>query len=115
MNHRVKNSLSMASSMLRLLNPPRSADEKLTRLLDEASMRILASARAHERLHQGQDIDTLDLGSYYRPGLQDLDEGGSCEITSVPSAASPWRSIGLCRQLLIITELVTNAAKICLS
>src|SRR5580765_3932584 len=50
MNHRVKNSLTMASSMLRLQSAD-VADEKLTVLLDEASLRILAIGRAHERLY----------------------------------------------------------------
>jgi two-component sensor histidine kinase len=110
MNHRVKNSLSMASSMLRLQSAE-VGDEKLTRLLDEASMRILAIGRAHERLHQGQDIDTLDLGSYIDQVCKDLDEGGSCEIHI---SAERGIAVAIDRAVpaaLIITELVTNAAK----
>ena len=110
MNHRVKNSLSMASSMLRLQSVE-VGDEKLTRLLDEASMRILAIGRAHERLHQGQDIDTLDLGSYIDQVCKDLDEGGTCEIRI---SAERGIAVAIDRAVpaaLIITELVTNAAK----
>jgi two-component sensor histidine kinase len=110
MNHRVKNSLTMASSMLRLQSAD-VADEKLTVLLDEASMRILAIGRAHERLYGGDDIDTLDLGAYVGQVCKDLGEGGSCEIhvdvqrgiTAPIDRAVP--------AALIITELVTNAAK----
>ena len=110
MNHRVKNSLSMASGMLRLQSAE-IGDEKLTQLLDEASMRILAIGRAHDRLHQGQDIDTLDLGGYLSQVCNDLGEGGTCDIHV---NAERGITVAIDRAVpaaLIITELVTNAAK----
>lgn len=110
MNHRVKNSLSMASSMLRLQSAE-VGDERLTRLLDEASMRILAIGRAHERLHQDRDIDSLDLGSYIGQVCKDLDEGGTCKIHL---QAERGIAVAIDRAVpaaLIVTELVTNAAK----
>ena len=110
MNHRVKNSLSMASSMLRLQSAD-IGDEKLTQLLDEASMRILAIGRAHDRLHQGQDIDTLDLGGYLGQVCNDLGEGGTCDIHV---NAERGITVAIDRAVpaaLIVTELVTNAAK----
>jgi two-component sensor histidine kinase len=110
MNHRVKNSLTMASSMLRLQSAD-VADEKLTVLLDEASMRILAIGRAHERLYGGDDIDTLDLGAYIGQVCKDLEEGGTCEVHL---QAQRGITVAIDRAVpaaLIITELVTNAAK----
>jgi two-component sensor histidine kinase len=110
MNHRVKNSLTMASSMLRLQSAE-VADEKLTHLLDEASMRILAIGRAHERLYRGDDIDTLDLGSYIGQVCKDLEESGTCEIHL---QAQRGITVAIDRAVpaaLIVTEFVTNAAK----
>jgi two-component sensor histidine kinase len=110
MNHRVKNSLTMASSMLRLQSAD-VADEKLTVLLDEASMRILAIGRAHERLYGGDDIDTLDLGAYIGQVCKDLEEGGTCEVHL---QAQRGITVAIDRAVpaaLIVTELVTNAAK----
>jgi two-component sensor histidine kinase len=110
MNHRVKNSLTMASSMLRLQSAD-VADEKLTVLLDEASMRILAIGRAHERLYGGDDIDTLDLGAYIGQVCKDLEEGGTREVHL---QAQRGITVAIDRAVpaaLIITELVTNAAK----
>jgi two-component sensor histidine kinase len=110
MNHRVKNSLSMASSMLRL-QAAEIGDDKLTQLLDEASMRILAIGRAHDRLHQGEAIDTLDLGGYIDQVCQDLDEGGTCDVHA---DAERGITVAIDRAVpaaLIVTELVTNAAK----
>jgi two-component sensor histidine kinase len=110
MNHRVKNSLSMASGMLRLQSAD-IGDAKLTQLLDEASMRILAIGRAHERLHQGEDIDTLDLGGYLTQVCNDLGEGGTCDVHV---AAERGITVAIDRAVpaaLIVTELITNAAK----
>ena len=44
-------------------------------------MRILAIGRAHDRLYQSPDIETLDLGDYIDQVCKDLDEGVStCDI-----------------------------------
>ena len=111
MNHRVKNSLSIASSMLRL-QAADVGDPVLTRLLDEAAARILAIARAHERLYQSTDIETLDLGTYIEQVCKDLDDGvSSCEIDV---DAQGGISVSIDRAIaaaLIVTELITNAAK----
>jgi GAF domain-containing protein len=63
MNHRVKNSLAIVSGMLRL-QASADDDPEVTHRLEEASARIAAIARAHERLHQGSDIENMDVGLY---------------------------------------------------
>lgn len=50
MNHRVKNSLTIVTSMLRL-QAAEDDDPELAHHLEEASVRIAAIARAHERLY----------------------------------------------------------------
>jgi two-component sensor histidine kinase len=111
MNHRVKNSLAIASSMLRL-QAAEVDDATLTQLLEEASHRILAIARAHERLYQSTDVETLDLGTYLAQVCKDLDDGASrCDVHI---DAQPGINVAIDRAIsaaLIVTELITNAAK----
>jgi GAF domain-containing protein len=71
-HHRVKNSLSIVSSMLSLQANASSNDENLTHHLQEASNRIATIARAHERLHQTDDVEELDIGSYIKDVCGDL-------------------------------------------
>jgi two-component sensor histidine kinase len=110
-NHRVKNSLTIVSTMLRLQASAHD-DQKLVEQLGEASQRVHAIARAHERLYQSANIDALDLGNYIELVCQDLTATlSNCDIRIdvekgiiVPTD----RAISLA---LIGTELVTNAAK----
>jgi GAF domain-containing protein len=67
-HHRVKNSLQLVSSMLSL-QASNNGSAELQQQLQEASNRVLAIARAHERIYKNDEIATLDLGSYLR-GVQ---------------------------------------------
>lgn len=111
MNHRVKNSLAMVSGMLRL-QATADDDPELTHRLEEASARIAAIARAHERLYQGSDIENMDVGLYIEQVCRDSDEiVASCEITIEAQrgiAMAVNRAISVA---LIAVELITNAAK----
>jgi hypothetical protein len=62
-NHRVNNSLSIVASMLHLHASGAESNE-VRYELHEASSRIAAIARAHQRLYKSDRIDTLDLGAY---------------------------------------------------
>jgi two-component sensor histidine kinase len=109
--HRVKNSLAIVASMLRL-QASEVGDAELTRHLEEASYRISAVAKAHERIHQGNGTETLDLGMYIEQVCKDLDEAVSrCDI-----AVEAERGIIVVTDraipiALIANELITNAAK----
>jgi two-component sensor histidine kinase len=93
----VKNSLSLVTSMLRL-QAAEDDDPKITERLVEASARVNAVARAHERLYQGDDVETLDLGVYVKINV-DAERGIIIATDRAVSSA------------LIIAELVTNAGK----
>jgi len=111
MNHRVKNSLAMVSGMLRL-QAAADDDPELTRRLEEASARIAAIARAHERLYQGSDIENMDVGLYIEQVCRDSDEiVASCDVkieTQRGITMAVNRAISVA---LIVVELITNAAK----
>ena len=69
--HRVKNGLAIVASMLKL-QASEVNDPALTPHLEEAAYRVSAVAKAHERIHQGNGPDRLELGVYIRDICQDL-------------------------------------------
>ncbi len=109
-NHRVKNSLQLVASMLRL--QAGSVDEAVGRLLNEAQSRVMAVARAHERLYKSTDVARLDLAAYLEDVCADLAGlTGSCTIVfEAPKQVTieTDRAIPLA---LLVTELATNCAK----
>ena len=70
-NHRVKNSLQLVSSMLSL---QAGDDPALAERLQDASSRIAAIARAHDRLYRSPQIENIDLGGYLTEVCRDLTE-----------------------------------------
>jgi len=110
-NHRVKNSLMIVASMLRL-QASEHGDPELTAHLEEASLRVHAVARAHQRLYQNDDITRLDLGIYIEEVCKDLDATlPGCDLqvdTEHGLLIATDRAIS---SALIVAELVTNAAK----
>jgi two-component sensor histidine kinase len=86
--HRVKNSLAIVASMLKL-QAADVADPVLTRHLEDAAYRVSAVAKAHEHIHQGDGSDRLDLGIYIEQVCRDLNDAvPNCTTRSRPSMAS---------------------------
>jgi two-component sensor histidine kinase len=110
-NHRVKNSLAIVSSMLSL--QARSADDPiLTSHLEGASSRIATIARAHERLYRSDDVESLDLAKYLEGLCQDLEATVSrCTVGFEASGSVTIATDRGIQLALILTELVVNAAK----
>jgi len=71
--HRVKNGLAIVASMLKL-QASEVNDPALTLHLEESAYRVSAVAKAHERIHQGNGPDRLELGAYVRDVCRDLNE-----------------------------------------
>src|SRR6476660_1457277 len=79
-NHRVKNSLQVVSSML-YLQASDAGDPVLSDRLNEASTRISAVGRAYERLAYNADYENIDLIAYLREIVGDLGPTvAPCEI-----------------------------------
>ena len=108
-NHRVKNSLQLVSSMLNL---QASADPVVAERLHDASSRIAAISRAHDRLYRSPQIAKIDLAEYLAAVCGDLNEVTPyCNVVCdapEPIFMSTDRAI---RVALLVTELVTNSAK----
>jgi two-component sensor histidine kinase len=110
-NHRVKNSLQVISSMLHL-QANSVGDPELSERLNEASSRINAVGRAYERLAYNADHENIDLTEYLREIIGDL----AAVVT--PSkirfdAAEPIQFAADRAILvgLIVNELVSNAGR----
>jgi len=109
--HRVKNGLAIVASMLKL-QANEANDPALTLHLEQAAYRVSAVAKAHERIHQDDGPDRLQLGAYIRDVCQDLNEavpGCRIEVAVEPDiTVTTDRAVPIA---LMANELITNAAK----
>lgn len=111
-NHRVKNSLQLVSSLLTLQTLSLS-DPTVRSHFQEARSRIEAIARVHNRLYQADQFQTIEFGTYLNELCTDLSRASGesvcaitvqSEIVDLPiDQAAP---LGL-----IANELITNAIK----
>ena len=109
-NHRVNNSLALVASMLHLKSG--TVDDEVKVHLDEASNRITAIARAHQRLYQTETFETIDLGPY----LEDICQSFSASLpdcllhvnVKALIEVPPDQAIPVA---LFVNELITNSAK----
>ncbi len=109
-NHRVKNSLQLVASMLAL--QASGDDAALQQRLQEASSRITAIARAHDRLYRSPQIEKIELGAYLTEVCGDLTEATPhCEVSCDAPDTLFMGTDRAIRVALLVTELVTNAAK----
>ena len=111
MNHRVKNSLGLVASMLRL-QAREDSDPAFAEQLKDATRRVAAIARVHEQLYRTSDVERFDVGRYIEAICRDLSASfAQCEISV---EAQPGIVISADRAIssaLIVNELVSNAAK----
>jgi two-component sensor histidine kinase len=110
-NHRVKNSLHVVSSMLQL-QAASAGDALLTERLKEASSRVNAVGRAYERLAYHADYENIDLVGYLREVIDDL----AAAVTPFKIHFEAPEKIEFTADrailvALVITELVSNAGK----
>lgn len=117
-HHRVKNSLQIAQTLLRL--QLREVEDPEARVqLEQAARRIMTIGAVHERLFSGPAIGQVAVGAYLRGLVEDLrnslgvGEGGrplELELTAAGEAAI-WDGDRVTMLGLVVTELVTNAFK----
>jgi two-component sensor histidine kinase len=110
-NHRVKNSLQVVSSMLHL-QANAVGDEDLSERLNEAASRVNAIGRAYERLAYTADYENIDLIEYLRQIINDLEPTvAPCKIQFDAPEAIQFAADRAILVGLIINELVSNAGK----
>jgi two-component sensor histidine kinase len=111
MNHRVKNSLSMVTSMLNL-QARDNANLALTGHLTDAANRIAAIAKFYDQLSLGADVERMDIGQYVRAICKDLD--GTVAQCHIDVGVVDGIFVATDRAIavaLIVNELVSNSAK----
>jgi PAS domain S-box-containing protein len=111
-HHRVKNNLTLVSSLLEL-QASKSEDEQLREMLAISRKRLLSVARIHDALCQSEDLGQIDLKAYViRLGDEFAEAlGSTCtsiryDLEEVTVAMSHAVQFGL-----ILNELVSNAFK----
>lgn len=115
-NHRVANSLQLASSILRM-QAHQEADAHTRDQLEKAGLRIGSIQHVHDRLYRSGDMRTVDFSHYLRDLCNDLadsvlqEETGhrvklesECERMRLPT--DYVSKLGL-----VVNEFVTNAIK----
>jgi two-component sensor histidine kinase len=111
MNHRVKNSLTIVSSMLSL-QARDVGDEALAAHLNEASNRVSAIARAHERLSRQPDVRLMDIGTYIESLCEDLDASvARCDVHVAAEHGIQIETSRAISSALIVAELINSVAK----
>jgi two-component sensor histidine kinase len=111
MDHRVKNSLAIVSSMLQL-QAHDAGDETLMEHLNAAAQRVMAVAKAHDQLSHGPDVERMDIGRYIATVCRDLD--ASVPQCDIQTDAQPGIEIASDRAIamaLVVNELIANAVK----
>jgi len=110
-DHRVKNSLQLVVSTLRIQGDGATQPE-VRRHLQEAAGRISAIARVHQRLNQTVQIESLDLGAYLTDLCRDVDEvAATCQITAEIVPGIEIATVRAISTALLVNELIANAAK----
>ena len=110
-NHRVKNSLQIVSSILQLQVPLTQSTEAAAALRNAAA-RVLAIAAVHERLYTGEDASVVRLDTFLSDLCSEIGRAYGCPdgiTTDVQRVDVPTdMAIPLA---LIVNELVTNVVK----
>ncbi len=112
-NHRVKNSLQLVTSLLSL-QAMRADDPEVRQGLEEASKRVSVVARIHQRLYTTSDHDRVDIGHLLTEIAEDnlvahcpdkrikLSSSCACAVIALDQAVP----LALC-----VSELLVNALK----
>ena len=110
-NHRVKNSLQIVSSILQLQVPHTQSTEAAD-ALRSAAARVLAIAAVHERLYTGEDASVVRLDIFLSDLCSEIGRAYGCPdgiTTDVQRVSVPTdMAVPLA---LIVNELVTNVVK----
>lgn len=113
-NHRVANSLSLVSALVRLQSSALS-DPSAVEALAETQARISAIAGVHRRLYKSTDVGRVALGAYVQDLVEELDatmrgndQQGHIRLVTDEVFVNPDKAVSVG---VALTELITNAFK----
>lgn len=109
-SHRVKNSLSLVSSLL-AMQARGTASDDVRAALGDAGSRIQAISQVHDQLWRGSDVQSVILSDFLTKLCEAIDTGSqrhlvTCKADAVALIADIAIPLGL-----IVNELVINAIK----
>ncbi len=111
-DHRVKNSLQVAASMLSL-QARRMPDSAAAQALKEAQRRISGIAAVHDQLYRASDTDRVDMREFLQGMCASLAANRPDNVEKIIVEAAPI-TVNSKRAMkigLLVSELVTNAFK----
>jgi two-component sensor histidine kinase len=109
-NHRVKNSLQIVTSLLRL-EVAHLGNTEAAAVMQVAAQLITAIAAVHERLYSGDDPSTVPLDTFLGDLCRDLGHALGCseiELDLAPAKVATNMAVPIA---LMVNELITNAVK----
>jgi two-component sensor histidine kinase len=110
-SHRVKNSLTIVASLLKM-QARTSSHPEVGRALADAESRVQTIARVHDRLWRAHEVNSLDLADFIGELAEQLrlaaPPGVTLSCDAVPATLNTDQAVSLG---LLINELVTNAFK----
>ena len=110
-NHRVKNSLQIVSSILQM-QVPHTQNTEAADAMRSASARVQAIAAVHERLYTGSDVRSVSLNAFLGDLCKDIGRASGCpdgiEVDVGDIDVPTDMAIPLA---LIVNELVTNVIR----
>jgi PAS domain S-box-containing protein len=111
-DHRVRNSITLVSSLLSMQGGT-AASAEVKQALHIAAARLVAVARVHERLYKGKQLGVVEFGAYLEEICIDLRAAlGREQATLMLQKTEINLSVDQAVPLgLIVNELVTNAFK----
>jgi two-component sensor histidine kinase len=101
-NHRVANSLQLASSILRM-QAHQEADAHTRDQLEKAGLRISSIQHVHDRLYRSGDMKTIEFSQYLRDLCNDLSDSVMQE-----EMAHPFKLETECDRMRVATDLVSK-------
>lgn len=112
-HHRVKNSLQVVSSLIRLQSSEVD-DVKVVKMFEETQNRVLSIAKLHEQLYSSENLKEIDIKQHFLPLINDLVEEYKVattidldlNIAEVKMGAETLVPLGL-----IINEMISNSLK----
>jgi len=112
-NHRVKNSLNLVSSLL-TLQAGQTAEPAMRLHFDDARNRIHAIAQVHERLYQSDKFEAVEISSYLDQLCADVVRGAGGPSVVQLTVSSDRVEVPIDQAVplgLMASELITNAIK----
>ncbi|NBC30317.1 MAG: PAS domain S-box protein [Spirochaetes bacterium] len=111
-HHRIKNDLSVISSLLSL-QAQDSEHQETVRALDDAARRVGVMRQVYQRLYTGESVERVELRSFAESVLSDLQSGVisarvALHTTGEGLSTTPRAAVALG---IILNELLTNSQK----